>query len=85
MVAGYEELPWVARSRQGDHEAFENLIRSHQRMIHSPTFRMTGSLANAEDLAQEAFIQAYQQLDSYRSEARFSSWLYRIAVNRCLN
>jgi len=54
-------------------------------MIHSLTYRMTGSLADAEDLAQETFIRAYQQLDSYRGTAKFSSWLYRIAVNACLN
>jgi RNA polymerase sigma-70 factor (ECF subfamily) len=46
---------------------------------------MSGSLADAEDLAQETFIHAYQHLDGFRAEARFSSWLYRIAVNQCLN
>jgi RNA polymerase sigma-70 factor (ECF subfamily) len=61
------------------------LIRAHQRMIHSLTFRMTGSLADAEDLAQETFIRAYQRLDSYQGTARFSSWLYTIAVHACLN
>ena len=80
-----EENIWVLQSRDGDPAAFEALIRMHQRMIHSLTFRMTGSLADAEDLAQEAFIRAYRQLDSYRGTARFSSWLYRIAVNVCLN
>jgi RNA polymerase sigma-70 factor, ECF subfamily len=80
-----EEQQWVCRSRQGDHEAFEALIKRHQRMIHALAFRMTGSLADAEDLAQEVFIQAFRQLDSYRAEARFSSWLYRIAINLCLN
>jgi len=54
-------------------------------MIHSLTYRMTGSLADAEDLAQETFIRAYQQLDSYQGTAKFSSWLYCIAVNVCLN
>ena len=54
-------------------------------MIHSLTFRMTGSLTDAEDLAQETFICAYRQLDSYQGTAKFSSWLYRIAVNTCLN
>lgn len=54
-------------------------------MIHSLCYRMSGSLADAEDLAQETFIQAYQHLDDFRAEARFSSWLYRIAVNLCLN
>jgi len=46
---------------------------------------MTGSLADAEDLAQETFICAYQHLDGFRQEAKFSSWVYRIAVNLCLN
>jgi DNA-directed RNA polymerase specialized sigma24 family protein len=46
---------------------------------------MTGLLSDAEDLAQETFIQAFQELKSFRADARFSSWLYRIAVNRCLN
>ena len=76
---------WVLQSRNGDPAAFESLIRAHQRMIHSLTFRMTGSLADAEDLAQETFIRAYRQLDSYQGTAKFSSWLYRIAVNVCLN
>jgi len=80
-----EDKVWVLQSRNGDPAAFESLIRTHQRMIHSLTFRMTGSLADAEDLAQEAFIRAYRQLNSYQGTAKFSSWLYRIAVNACLN
>ncbi|MGA2279315.1 MAG: RNA polymerase sigma factor [Verrucomicrobiota bacterium] len=80
-----EEKTWVLQSRNGDPAAFESLIRAHQCMIHSLTFRMTGSMADAEDLAQEAFIRAYRQLDSYQGTAKFSSWLYRIAVNACLN
>ena len=80
-----EEKLWVLQSRKGDPAAFESLIRRHQRMIHSLTFRMTGSLEDAQDLAQEAFIRAYRQLDSYQGMSKFSSWLYRIAVNVCLN
>jgi RNA polymerase sigma-70 factor (ECF subfamily) len=76
---------WVQQSRQGDSAAFESLVRKHQRMIHSLTYRMTGSLSDAEDLAQEAFIRAFRQLDSYHGTAKFSTWLYRIAVNACLN
>jgi RNA polymerase sigma-70 factor (ECF subfamily) len=85
MVAGDEELAWITRSRRGDQEAFESLIRRYQRMVHSLAYRMTGSLTDTQDLAQETFIQAYQQLDTFRGEAKFSSWLYRIALNRCLN
>jgi RNA polymerase sigma-70 factor (ECF subfamily) len=80
-----EDKVWVLQSRKGDPAAFESLVRTHQRMIHSLTFRMTGSMEDAEDLAQEAFIRAYRQLDSYQGTAKFSSWLYRIAVNACLN
>ena len=80
-----EELGWVRRSQQGDLQAFEELVRRYQRMVHALAYRMTGSLADAEDLAQETFLRAYRQLDSFRGDAKFSSWLYRIAVNTCLN
>ncbi len=85
MVATGNEQEWVLRSRHGDLEAFTALIRAHQRMIHALTYRMTGSLADAEDLAQETFIQAHQQLGQFRGESSFATWLCRIAVNRCLN
>jgi RNA polymerase sigma-70 factor (ECF subfamily) len=75
----------VLQSQHGNPAAFETLIRNHQRMIHSLTFRMTGSPADAEDLAQETFIRAYAQIGSFRGTAKFSTWLYRIAVNTCLN
>jgi len=75
----------VLQSQNGDRAAFEMLIHHHQRMIHSLTFRMTGATADAEDLAQETFLRAYAQLASFRGQAKFSTWLYRIAVNICLN
>src|SRR5438093_10465066 len=84
MVAA-DDSSRVVRSQHGDQEAFESLIREYQRMIHSLCYRMTGSMADADDLAQETFIQAYLHLASFRAEARFSSWLYRIATNLCLN
>ncbi len=85
MVELDEERGWIRNSQQGDQEAFAALVRRHQQMIHALTYRMTGLPSEAEDLAQETFIQAYLQLRQYRGEARFSSWLYRIAVNLCLN
>jgi RNA polymerase sigma-70 factor (ECF subfamily) len=75
----------VLQTQKGSPAAFEELVRNHQRMIHSLTFRMTGSPADAEDLAQETFIRAYEQIGSYRGTAKFSTWLYRIAMNTCLN
>ena len=85
MVGTDDDSRRIVQSQNGDQGAFEALIREHQRMIHSLCYRMSGSLADAEDLAQETFIHAYQHLDGFRAEARFSSWLYRIAVNQCLN
>jgi RNA polymerase sigma-70 factor (ECF subfamily) len=75
----------VLRSQRADPAAFEELIRQHQRMVHALTYRMTGSLADAEDLAQETFLRAYEQIGGFRGTAKFSTWLYRIAVNTCLN
>ena len=85
MVAMDEATGRLVQSQKGDHSAFELFVREHQRMIYSLCYRMSGSQADAEDLTQETFIQAYQHLDGFRAEARVSSWLYRIAVNQCLN
>lgn len=80
-----DEQGEIKRSLQGDHEAFESLVRRYQRMIYALTFRMTGSTADADDLTQETFIRAHHQLSAFRAEAKFSSWLYRIAINLTLN
>jgi RNA polymerase sigma-70 factor (ECF subfamily) len=85
MVDPDEVKNWVEQSRNGDHAAFAALIGAHQQMIHSLTFRMTGSVADCKDLAQETFVRAYQQLDSFEGSSKFSSWLYRIAINACLD
>lgn len=75
----------IAATRSGDLSAFESLIRRYQRMVDALTWRMSGTQADAADLAQETFIRAYQQLGSFRAESKFSSWLYRIGMNTCLN
>jgi RNA polymerase sigma-70 factor (ECF subfamily) len=75
----------VLQCRNGKVEAFEALVRKHQQMIHALTFRMTGSVADAEDLAQETFIRAYEQIGSFNSKAKFGTWLYSIAMHACLN
>jgi RNA polymerase sigma-70 factor (ECF subfamily) len=75
----------VLQSQNGSVAAFDTLIRNHQTMIHALTFRMTGSSAEAEDLAQETFIRAYEQINRFNCGAKFSTWLYSIAVHACLN
>ncbi len=85
MVEQGTEARWIEESLAGDPEAFAALVAQHQKMIHGLTFRMTGSVADSEDLAQETFVRAFEQLGTYQGRAKFSSWLYRIAVNLCLN
>jgi RNA polymerase sigma-70 factor (ECF subfamily) len=75
----------VRDSQRGDPAAFESLVRRYQRMIHALLWRMTGSLPEAQDLAQETFLRAWQQLPGFRGEARFATWLCRIAINACLH
>lgn len=80
-----DEQEWIRKCVEGDGEAYEQLVMRYQRMIHALTYRMTGSLSDSEDLAQETFIRAFRQIGSFRGDASFSSWLYRIAINTCLN
>lgn len=75
----------IRRVLGGETAAFEVLVRRHQQTIFRLTRRMTRNLEDAEDLAQEAFVQAYRSLASFHGQASFSTWLYRIAVNLCLN
>lgn len=72
----------VAASRDGDRHAFAELVRRHQSMVRAVLRRLTaGDAALADDLAQETFLLAWRRLESFRFEARFSTWLYRIAFN----
>jgi RNA polymerase sigma-70 factor (ECF subfamily) len=80
-----DELKWIEQSRDGDHQAFEPLVLRYQKMIFALAYRMTGSQADAEDITQESLAAAFYQLGSFRGDSKFSSWLYRIALNRCLN
>lgn len=64
---------------------FETLYRTHAKRIYSLAYRFTGNAADAEELLQDIFLQAYRKLDSFRQEAALSTWLHRLAVNRCLD
>jgi RNA polymerase sigma-70 factor (ECF subfamily) len=68
----------------GDMAAFEQLYERHQRRVYSLCLRMTGNVAEAEDLAQEAFIQLYRKIGSFRGESAFTTWLHRLTVNQVL-
>lgn len=74
----------VARAQAGDGEAFAILFEQHKRRVYSLCLLMTGDVADAEDLTQDAFIQVFRKLGTFRGDSAFSTWLYRVAVNTVL-
>ena len=75
----------IASAQQGDRQAFTELVCRHQDSIVSLTYRMCGDLRLAEDAAQEAFVRVWQNINSYKPQYAFRSWLYRIATNAALD
>lgn len=80
-----DDLALVRRSRDGDREAFEALVARYQTPVYRLALRMVHRPEDAEDVAQEAFLKAYLALPSFREEADFRTWLFRIASNHCLD
>ena len=80
---GTSDAQLVARSLKQDHEAFGQLIDRHATTIVNLAYRMVGNRAEAEDLAQETFLAAFKALSTFRADAKFSTWPYRIASNKC--
>jgi len=75
------EAEAIERAKQGDEEAFEVLYHLHKRRVYSLCLRMTANTAAAEDLTQEAFLQLFRKIGTFRGESAFSTWLHRMAVN----
>lgn len=75
----------IEACRRGEREAFDRLVERYQRDVYRLCYRFANNHEDANDLAQEAFIKAYRALDRFRGDSAFSTWLYRIAVNTCLN
>lgn len=67
----------------GDQEAFDELMRRHESRIFALAFKMTGSRADALDATQDTFVSAFRQLPSFRKDAAFGTWLYRVGINVC--
>jgi RNA polymerase sigma factor (sigma-70 family) len=74
----------IKRAQQGDSDAFAALFHKHKMRIYSLCFRMTNNATEAEDLAQDAFLQVFRKLASFRGDSALSTWLHRIAVNTVL-
>ena len=79
------ESQLIARLKQRDEQAFNEVVRTHGDKVFSLVFRMIGNRAEAEDLAQEVFVTVFKTVDSFRGESKFSTWLLRIAANHCKN
>ena len=80
-----QDVMLVERARQGEKAAFRELVERYKKRIYYLSLDLTGNHHDAEDLSQEVFIKAYRSLKDFRGDAKFSSWLYRIAVNTCIS
>lgn len=84
-LAGLDDASLVAASLEGQREAFDVIVERHRRAVYQVCYRFVNNHEDAGDLAQEAFVRAWRGLRSFKGQAAFSTWLYRIAVNLCLN
>ena len=80
-----QEAALVHRARQGDLAAYDDLVRCYQERIYATIYHMTSNHEDANDLAQDTFIKAFQALKSFKGGSSFYTWIYRIAVNKTIN
>lgn len=82
-LAEETDIALVRRAREGEYAAFEELFDRYRTLVYRFAYQMTGRRDDAEDMVQEAFVRAYQNLHRYRDEAKFTTWLLRIVTNLC--
>lgn len=80
-----QESQWIEAACKGDQDAFEQLIRLYEKRVFALTLRMCGNPEDAAEAAQEAFLSAWQGLPFFRRESSFSTWLYRLSSNACID
>lgn len=83
--AGMLEADLVRKARRGDLNAYDELVKRYQQRIYATIYHMTSNHEDANDLAQESFIKAFQALNTFKGGSTFYTWLYRIAVNKTIN
>ena len=79
------EQKLIERLIARDERAFNELVRLYERRVFSLIFRMLGNAAEAEDMAQEVFVQVFKAIGNFRGDSKLSTWIYRIAINLCKN
>lgn len=80
-----DEQPLIDRARNGDMQAFCELVERSKLKVFRLAFDLTGNRHDAEDLSQDVFVKAYRSLSKFRGDAKWSTWLYRITVNTCMD
>jgi len=83
IAGGIADETLVAAARDGDYQAFERLYEEHRQTVYRYVYQMVHSRDEAEDITQEAFVRAFQNLHRFRKQAKFSTWIVRIAMNLC--
>jgi RNA polymerase sigma-70 factor (ECF subfamily) len=83
--ASSDEIALVRRAQDGEMSAYDELVRRYQERIYATIYHMTSNHEDANDLAQDTFIKAYQALKSFKGGSSFYTWVYRIAVNKTIN
>ena len=80
-----QETELISRAKQGDMQAFEELILQLEKIVYNVAFRMMNHSEDARDLSQEVFLKAYKNLEKFDERSSFSTWLYRITTNTCID
>ena len=85
MLTHEEEMRIIAKVLDGDTNAFEALVEDQKKVVYNLALRMLGNEEDAYDISQDAFLKAYTNLSGFRGDCKFSSWLYKLTTNLCLD
>ena len=85
QISDADELSLIRRAQEGDRSAFDSLVRLYDQNVLHLALQVIGSPEEARDLYQEAFLKVYRSIANFRQEAKFSTWLYRVVMNVCLD
>jgi RNA polymerase sigma-70 factor, ECF subfamily len=81
----HDDLVWIQRTLAGDQKAFAGLVDRHKNMVFSIALKVLRNREEAEEIAQDCFVKAYQSLKTYKGDSKFSTWLYRIVYNAAIS